>query len=519
MSYTGQVVPMLAGVDGLYGVRRIPITGLLRGRNLTLENNMWEKWGGATNQNATALASDIIALFDWWPDSATQRTNAALDTGAVRRDTGAWDFVTAVTLGTALTISGQPPHLVEGGRETPSRNKKLFCFTGASIPQVGSGDFTTMADIAAATRPADWTGSTQPAGGVIHSGRLFVWLGHTIYWSTTADHEDFTGSGSGFLAIGPGEGVAIRNCKSLRKMLTIFKHPYGIYVLDTSDTSPTNWRYDTQSRAVGCSGPYGAIAIPNDVLFLDRELNFHLLSATDVLRDAASSNISAPKLGPFTREQFDPDRAAWAHLIWYGDKSQAYAGVSALGATINNRVIIVDFNNPAVGPRFTYSDRDTPQSLMLRETGGVGRPYLGSDDGFVQRLDVSARNKNTVGYVGQFQIDHTDIGELAGWPGRPSLFDYLELEFEGVGSYNLEINCYVDGQLATFTPITYSMAGLGVQLGAFVLGVDRLAEQAVAKTRRRLFWKGTYFSFEGSNAGADQSFRIRKAYLGVRRGG
>ena len=48
---------------------------------------------------------------------------------------------------------------------------------------------------------------------------------------------------------------------------------------------------------------------------------------------------------------------------------------------------------------------------------------------------------------------------------------------------------------------------------------DRLAEQAVAKTRRRLFWKGTYFSFEGSNAGADQSFRIRKAYLGVRRGG
>ena len=517
MGYAGQVLPIPAGVDGLYGVRRIPITGLLRGRNLTLENNMWEKWGGATNQNGTALASDILALHDWWSDLSTQRTIAVLDTGAVRRDTGDWTFGTAVTLGTALTLANIPPHLVTGGQETPSRNKKLFCFTGQQTPQVGSGDFTTMANIA--TPSSAWSGANQPAGGVIHEGRLFVWVGHTLYWSTTADHENFTGAGSGSLPIYPGEGIEIRCAISLRKMLVLFKFPRGIYIFDTSDSTPGNWRADPQSRAVGSPGPYTALAIPNDVLFLDRECNLHLLSATSVLRDATSSNISAPKLGLFTREQFDPSRSPYAHLGWYSDKSQAIVCLSALGAAVNNRIILVDFNNPQVGPRFTYSDRDTPQSLMMRDTAGVAIPYIGTDDGFVQRLDRSARNKNAAAYTGQFQIDHTDIGELAGWAGRPSLFDYLEFEFEGVGAYNLSVNCYVDGELRTATPITYSMTGSGVALGVFVLGVDRLAELAPAKARRRLFWRGTYFSFEGLNSGVDETFRIRKAFLGVRRAG
>lgn len=517
MSYAGQVLPIPAGTDGLYGIRRIPLTGLLRARNLTLENSLWEKWGGATNQNAVALASDIIALVDWWPNATTQRTVAVLDTGVVLRDAGAWTFPTTVTTVTTPAAVSTPQHLVTGGEETPGRDKKLFCFTGASRPQVGAGDFASMTDLA--TPPADWTGTRQPSGGVIHEGRLFAWLGHTLYWSTPTAHENFTGAGSGSLPIYPGEGIALRCGVSLRKMLVLWKFPRGIYIMDTSDPTPANWRVDPQSRAVGAAGPYCAVAIPNDVVFLDREANFHLLSATSVLRDAASSNISAPKLGNFTRETFDPDRTAWAQLLWYGDKSQVIAGLSALGAVVNNRITLLDFNRPDVGVRFSWSDRDVPQSLMLRDTSGVGRPYIGTDDGFVQRLDQSSRNKNGAGYTGQFQIDHLDIGAVAGWPGRPTIFDYLEFEFEGVGSYNLSCNIYVDNVLKTSTPLTFSMAGSGTPLGAFVLGVDRLAEIGPAKTRRRLFWRGTYFSFEGFNAGADETFRIRNGYLGVRKAG
>ena len=63
------------------------------------------------------------------------------------------------------------------------------------------------------------------------------------------------------------------------------------------------------------------------------------------------------------------------------------------------------------------------------------------------------------------------------------------------------------------------MAGSGVALGTFLLGTDRLAELAPGKTQRRLYWSGTYLSFEGYNSAVDETFRIRKAYLGLRRAG
>jgi hypothetical protein len=297
-------------------------------------------------------------------------------------------------------------------------------------------------------------------------------------------------------------------------MLIVFKYPKGIFIIDTSQINPVNWRYDPQSWAVGCSGPYGPVAIPNDVLFPDAIGHFHVLSRTGVERDAESSNIFSPKMEEWQRAQISPSRMPFAHLIYYDDKRMAYAAVSGLGSIKNDRRVTIDFNNPPVGPRFMYSDRDVVQSLVMRKIGGIDRPYSGDDVGKVWRMDESTRSKDGAGYIGVFQTDHSDLAEIVPeWKARTKSFDFLEFEFESVGNYNLSVNIYIDGVLKTVTPLAFSMSGVGVPLGSFVLDVDRLGVTARSRRKRRLGFHGTRISIEGFNSGPGETFRITEALV------
>lgn len=539
--YTGLKPQIPVGEDGMYGPRRVPITGLILARGITFENNQVEKEGGAARQNLSALPGPVRGLWDWWPESATQRTVAVTIGGGVYLDDGvSWTFaITVLPEGTLNTV--RPPYFVEGGQEVPGADKKLFLYTGASPPQVGAGDFTTMAPLDPAKRPLDWVGSRQPSVGIIHEGRHWAFLQHTAYYTPSADHEDFVGIGAGSIPIAPGVGEGIVAAMSLRKMLVLWKRPSGVYVIDTSNPDPASWRYDIQSRAVGAVGPWGVAPIPNDVLFIDTEGSVHSLSATAVERDAESSDITSPKLGTWLREHIDAQELEDAGIVWYSDKSLAYAllpprgsigqtipafqddafqadafGTEAAGPLAPYRLTL-DFNNPAVGARFAYSDRDDATCLIMRRHQNVDRPYIGTTSGFVYRLDMPDRIKDGAGYIGEFQIDHTDLGEVVPeWRGRIKNFDYLEFWFEGLGEHTLYVDIYIDGILKTLAPLQFNVAATGVPLGTFVLDVDRLAEPRIIHRRRRLTWRGTRLSFRAWNSEPGASFKIIKAFIGAK---
>jgi hypothetical protein len=513
--YTGTLIPVPIGEDGLYGPRRVPITGLIQARGLDLSGLQLEKEGGATSQNATPLPSAIVALFDWWPDAATQRTIAVTKGGGVYKDDGvSWTFATILAAEGTLTIT-QPPMLIAGGAEVPANNRKLFLLTGNDAVRVLSGDGAVLTILA--SPPTDFAGARQPGTGCIQQGRLVLLLGHNLYWSLATNHEDFTTAGSGTLPISPGEGERLTACVPMRGMLPLWKFPRGVYILNTTDPSSANWYYDTQSRAVGCPGPLAAIGVPNDAVFFDVELNVHVLSATDVAKDATSSDISTPKLSSWVRENLDASRGAWACLGWYGDRKQVYAGVSGLGALKNSRRLKIDFNAADLGPRFDWSDRDVCESIMLRRVSGIERPYIGTDTGVIYRLDQSARNKDGAGYFGGFQTDHTDLAELVPeWAGRRKAFDFLEFLLEGVGAYNLLVNVYIDGVLRTPSPLAFAMPGSGFILDLSQLDVDRLSSAALSRVRRRLTWTGTRISIEGFNGGVNETFKIVRVYVGAR---
>lgn len=551
--YSGLKLPLVLGEDGLYDIRRSPENGLIEALGITLENNQLEKEGGALKKTSASLPGAVLALLDWWPTSTTQRTIAVTHTGGVFLDDGnSWTFPTTLLPVGTFSFPSAPPYLAVGGAETPSAPRKLFLFSGVGPIYVGSGDFVSLSQIPTTKTPAEWAGGTWPTCGVVHAGRMWAFLRHTAYYSTLADHTDFTGTGSGSMPIDPGFGDGIVACAVFRRMLVLFKYPRGVYVITASDPNTANWTYQVQSWAVGATGPWAVCSVTNDLLFMNQEGNVHLLSATAVDRDPSASDISTPKLGTWIRDHLDAASLAFCHAIWYPAKAQVHIAARGPGYVYGTQAgfdpgsfdpgsfstttqavpavpiyrLMVDFHNQSLGPRYTYSTRDVVTALMIKRAGGVDKPHAGTDAGLVYELDRPERTKDGAGYPATAQTQHSDLGDLMPmWRGRKKIFDFLELWLEGTGNYTLSVDCWVDGRKKNVGPITFNLIGTGNILGVTgggadfklddpVLGV--LGDVSTFAVRRKLFWTGTRISFVFKNATAGQTFKVVRGHLGVR---
>lgn len=239
MAYTGQIAPIPLGQDGMNGTDNLDLMlpeqkeDLL---NTSLAYGGVTKDGGSTKFNASALGapSPIIAGYDYWPDTGTQRTIALTSNGSAFKDTGAGTFGVTLASGKSWTTTTVPV-FVESGKEAAANNKKLFIFTGTDQVQVLSGDGATTSNIGA-NRPADWA-TLFPICGANHNARLWGAGNssdpHRLYYSLATDHEDFTSAGAGTVAVFPGEGQKIVAIASFYGILLVWKFPRGLYLVDS----------------------------------------------------------------------------------------------------------------------------------------------------------------------------------------------------------------------------------------------------------------------------------------------
>lgn len=522
MSYTGNVVEIPLLPDGLTGSRnaaRVRPGQLLTARTITYEAGTLQKEGGATKYNATAIsgAPKVIGGWDWWPTLGTQRMVVITSDGNILKDSGGGTFGT--TLKSGLSVGSVVPVFVDGGQESGTRDKKLFIFTEKNQLQVLAADGATAADIGA-NKPADWTGgaTSSPICGVLHEGRLWGFLNHRAYYSTTGDHEDFTGSGSGSLAVFPGEGERIVRAESFKGAIIVFKFPRGVYVIDTSNATASNWRVTRATGAIGCASPQASCLIDNDILFMDENFNFQLLSMSDEVTNVSGRNLSeVQEMGPFIRDNVALGQTGQVRSIYYAAKREAHFAVAATGATVNSRRIIVDFlridEEGVFIPRFRWSDLLTCESLWLKkDSNNIPRPMAGDDAGFVWNLDQTIRSKDGAGYSGEFQTGHHDFSHI-----DPRLAtvkkngDFLELVVEPKGNWNLSGDIYWDGELVQTVPFNMGVTGAG--LGSFTLDVDRLATEQVLNKKKRIAGGGRRFSFGGRNSGAGEDYSVARVYL------
>lgn len=525
MAYRGVTARLPVGSQGFTGTRNPSQAGpghftLVDGAEL--DGGIIRKEGGAQKVNAVALGAGavIVSGINWSPTAGIRHDVVFLSTGAVLQDTGAGTFPTTMVSG-LTNVREPPPYPLTAGGEAVGGSRKLFLFSAPNQVQVAVGAAATMGAIGAPA--ADWTAGAFPTFGIQHGARVFAGGNasdpHRIYYSTITDHGNFTGAGSGTLSIYPGEGERLVGGLSFRGALILWKYPFGIYIVNTSDLTPANWTITRMTRAVGTLNQHTIVQIENDVLYMDHVGNVHLLSATQEFGDMNTSDLSkVAALEPFIRTEINRQAIRRTVGAWYAAKKQAWFTLPRTGVTDNNLRLIIGFEQQptqegAAAPRFFMSRRDVAVSLWMRPDADViPRPTVGDASGFVWRLDDISRNKAGVAYQISFETASTDLSFLDdGLATRMKGGQFLELSSEPRGDWDLTVNVFWDDVLTD--TLQYSMGGSGAVLGAFILDTDILGSDVVASERKRLTGSGRRIKLAAVNGGLDQDVSIAEFHL------
>lgn len=520
MAFSGETAELPFAIEGLTGNKNLATvrpTELLEALNVSFAGGTIQKEGGATKYNASAItgAPAVIAGFDWWPTLTTQRMVVVTDGGKILKDDGTGAFATE--LATGLAVSGVVPTFATGGKEVAANNRKLFIYTRKNQIQVLSADGATTA--AVATPAADWS-SPYPIGGFIHGNRHFAFGGkdpHRIYYTPATNHEDFTGAGSGSLSVFPGEGSEIIAGCSYKGLIILWKFPSGIYVINTADPTVANWTIERMTPGIGIASSRSFCLINNDILFMDGGGRIHALSAVNQFGDITSSDLTdKTKMIPFIRDNVNTGGLGDVRALFYQEKKEAHFAVPGLGASQNNRRIVIDFNGEI--PKFRWSDRDVVRDLFTRiDDDNIERMMVGDASGFVRQMDQESRSVDGTAYAMEFQVPHTDLSFM-----DPTLATikkngaFLDLVVEPKGNWDLSVDILWDGTVKQ--TVQFNMGLNGASLGSFTLDTDVLAGDQVITKRRKIVGSGYRFSAIGRNAGADQDCSVAKMYLLFTRG-
>lgn len=484
-------------------------------QNLTFEDGTLRKEGGAAIDDPVTGALDpIIAGHDWWPNSTTQRTVVVTSNGSIIR-TDATDQYT-VTLKSVLSVTSVVPTFVEGGQEAAAQDRKLFIFTQNNAPQVLAADGSSATDLA--TPAADWSGLNQPRFGANHDGR--IWAGgnandpHRLYYSTTTDHEDYTdATHAGSLSIFPGEGDYLVGAISFKGLLIVWKYPYGIYAVDTSDPTVTNWTITRLSRSIGMAGPSAFCMIDNDVLFMDPNGNINMISAVQEFGNLGTHNVTiALDMLKFMKDNVNVSRMWDARMVYYTTKRRVEIALSSLSSSSNDARLILDLNY-SDRPRFLWSPMVGCSALWLRRSGATVYPMAGDTDGIIWKLDQSERNIDSGPYTGIARLANMNFHEANPvFANTRKNGQFLELVFDPKGDHDLNVKVFWDDIFEC--TVTYNMGSIGTALGSFILDTDVLGGNgSVTSDKRRITGGGIRLGLEFSNSGTDQDFSVARAYL------
>lgn len=515
MAYTGLIAEIPLAQRGLVSpivAMQNEVGALIDATNVSYQRGSLQKELGAKRYNLTNLSGSptILGGVDWWADPVTRRIALYLSTGNVVMDT----FPTgsfSTTVGTGFSTLVENVIWLEAGQETAGAPKKTILINGIDLPVYISGTGTTFSSFT--STPADWTPGHRPVAGIIHEGRAWYAMGHRLYYSTVSDHTDVDGTGSGVFVVFPGEGREIRGLLSYKGLLLVFKHPVGVYAIDTSSPDVSHWTVSRITGAVGVAGPRSVCAIDNDVLFLDPSGDYHLLSAVQGYGDVAPRPISKETfLRDVLLQRFNYNYVHRTQLIYDPQWNQVHTTWVLFGELNVYGRLVVDLSLRDVA-RFRFVDRDDLASMWVgRSTSGAPTLYGGSTDGVVWELNHPELAKQGEAYSATAEIAPTDLGYLDPMiAAKRKNGDFLELVADSSESQIVVVEILWDNR--PVQTVTFSFGSGGSALGSFVFGTSTLAGFGGRSVKRRITGSGTRFSFRVRNGMAYQNFSLVKAFL------
>jgi hypothetical protein len=338
------------------------------------------------------------------------------------------------------------------------------------------GDDNAVATIA---KPAlDWdtvaNPNMQPTNAIVHNFRLFV-IGnlnraHMWYASNPNDFEDFqtpsSSNGYSYGTISAGVGERLWGLAEYQGVLFLWKYPFGIFYLDTDPLTAgqPGWGYQTRSLSVGCApSPHAVLATDDDVLFIDPNGHFHLLSAVATLGGTADSDLTRfLGLQQWTETNIDLPSLAQLDSVFDTSTKTAWFGLrsrqAAAAASVNNDLVMrFEFGNPTItqtissisgmfkAPRVTTARCWTADALCLKHRywvdravpviSGINQSYMVVPLQYGARTDYDfvAKTPRTVGigstvYCAEDDFDAQQPGRLRNIRKR---FTSLEVVAQG----------------------------------------------------------------------------------------
>lgn len=346
-----------------------------------------------------------------------------------------------------------------------------------NITSNGSGTTTVHRQ----TMPTDWTGlGNYPRWGFMHRGRMFAGGGsefpYNVYTSVLNNHNDYVNTGALLFSVYPGEGDICIGGISWRNKAYVFKFPSGIYVLDDESTSTSDWGFKRISKYVGAISQSSIVEADDDVYFASPDGYIHALSAVRESGDVRSSAVKALELGPYLRANTDFSKlstSAWSSFlnypvpqgVYYPKKKKIYFSfssspnvISSQGYPVNKTIIGLDIHrsNARAGvfdAQIFTSTRDEADSLCIYRDPTTGDPTLlaGASNGFIYKLDQSARSKDSAGYTSEFETKtFYPYGNA-----RNANMRELEVTFApGSSGNSITVHVYQDDLLSTSATLT-----------------------------------------------------------------
>jgi len=200
--------------------------------------------------------------------------------------------------------------------------------------------------------------------------------------------------GSWVLPVCPGSGQRIVAGLVAFGRIWIWKYPGNIFFVEDSAAAVSGW------FAKQVSSQYGAAPTPHAVAQIDESVvAFVSNTGSIVLMQESAGSLTGVEFADLTkvlnlrdivRGEFNLSRLDRVQARWYDDRKQLYVLYAASGSSVENRRLVIDFNQERT--RVSLSTKDVSESLWFGlDANRIPRPRAGDASGFIWKLDQTAR--------------------------------------------------------------------------------------------------------------------------------
>lgn len=443
------------------GENIVSIPWLIEGQNIVYNLDGWpQKMPGASNVNSSATgASDHVnGIFDYWKSntSGNPSQQRILYSGTqIYRESGG----TLTSIKTGLESAKMPAFEV--------MNDDLVIATSSAIDVPMAWDQTTFANLGGSPPNFDFM--------VQHKDRMFA-AGvdsnkSRLYYSVSANHEDWTGAGSGSIDVSVDDGDVITGLRSHKDELIIFKGPNAGSIYRLTGSSPTGsdaFALHRFVKGVGSTNHQAIILSRDDLWFWD-DNGIHSLKATEVFGDYNAVFLSS-QIASYVVDQLNHNRFDFIWGANFVGEGHALWTVSRAGSSTHDLVIGLDYRFEPF--RFFFWPAYAVASLaMVRDTSRLTIPWAGNYAGRALRLNQSTRNIGGTSYTAKVLFPYVSFADPA--------FDATAMKgrigFAPKGDTTFTAGWQRDGNTQQTTSVSQAgSAALGSSSDNFVLDTDVL---------------------------------------------